>query len=79
MRHAAKVRNPPLVPKCAWRSICDCRRLVSNDTNGPERTFVDGAANASNEPTPEVTISCCVRAQREKCCECATHGAAARQ
>jgi hypothetical protein len=53
--------------------------MVEWTGGGSERPFNQSAANGRNEPTPEVTISCCVRAQREKCCECATHGAAARQ
>ncbi|MFT5744143.1 MAG: hypothetical protein ACI86S_002222, partial [Paracoccaceae bacterium] len=63
-----------------WNNFADpLTPLMSSDTIGPERTLVQHAANGGCEPTPEVTISCCVRAQREKCCECATHGAAARQ
>jgi transposase len=36
---AAKVRNPPFMSKCAWRSICYYRPFVSIDMNGPNLPF----------------------------------------
>jgi len=41
--------------------------------------LVQRTAKAGYEPKPEVTKSCYVRAQPEKCRERTTHGAAARQ
>jgi hypothetical protein len=43
---AAKVRNPPLMSKSAWRSISCYQLLVSIDMNDPNRTFTTQSSAA---------------------------------
>lgn len=51
-----------------WSLMPRPQRSVTRACFLMERTFVQSAANAGSEPTPDLLILCCVRSQRGNCC-----------